>query len=481
MISFSRQQGRRLRGVFRRHALGLNTRGIIPPLVFVAENTQLRVRHAHGPLAIEHVTEGSYGPEQSIALPFDALADLEGREDAPVALEAVGPETTVARWEDRGIPQTREYNITPLDRLPAFPEEPGAFAPMPTDLCAAVTDAALTCDDASTRYALSCVQLRGATRQIVATDGRQLLVQGGYAFPWQDDVLIRRAPLFACKELVHAESAAIGRTANHVVIRAGAWTVFLEIQKESRFPNVDHVLALEPSATARLRLDPTDAAFLAPALDRLPGGGEGHARATIDLNGRVAIRARGADGGPVTELVLSRSGYTGAPIQVSANRTFLARALRLGFAELCINDASLPLVSRAGERFYGWQPLDRDSVIPPGDGMITIESASFTPPPAQRPEHSTKVRTPVSDIARTSKCEPKAHTQPDGRTAEPKAAGSGLGAVIEDAETLCEALTAARTRARSLVMALRKHRKRERLVATTLASLKELRLQDVAS
>jgi hypothetical protein len=45
---------------------------------------------------------------------------------------------------------------------------------------------------------------------------------------------------------------------------------------------------------------------------------------------------------------------------------------------------------------------------------------------------------------------------------------------------LHDALSDARTRASRLIVALRKHRRRERLVASTLASLKELRLQDVA-
>jgi hypothetical protein len=37
MVIFPRRLARRLRGVFRRHTLGITTRGTLPPLVFRAE------------------------------------------------------------------------------------------------------------------------------------------------------------------------------------------------------------------------------------------------------------------------------------------------------------------------------------------------------------------------------------------------------------------------------------------------------------
>ena len=84
----------------------------------------------------------------------------------------------------------------------------------------------------------------------------------------------------------------------------------------------------------------------------------------------------------------------------------------------------------------------------------------------------------------------KIHDQPDDREggghADPAGPASpggqapvGLAALIGEAEALHEALGAARARAGRLVVALRKQKRRERLVATTLASLRQLRLQDV--
>ena len=56
----------------------------------------------------------------------------------------------------------------------------------------------------------------------------------------------------------------------------------------------------------------------------------------------------------------------------------------------------------------------------------------------------------------------------------------GLAALIREAEALHEALGDARARARRLIVALRRQRKQARLMAATLASLQQLRLQEVA-
>src|SRR5262245_17114748 len=105
MIAIPRRQARRLRAIFRRHALGVAPRGPAPPLVLRADpDAGLRVRFHHTPLAVECLLPGTFRPAESIALPLETLADVEGRDESPVVLEAAAPGVTVARWEDRGVP-----------------------------------------------------------------------------------------------------------------------------------------------------------------------------------------------------------------------------------------------------------------------------------------------------------------------------------------------------------------------------------------
>ena len=482
MITITRRRARCLRGLLRRSVLGITHRGPVPTLVFRATGAELRLEYRYHGLAVSHVEPGNYLPHEALALPLDALADFEGKDGSPVVLEAAAPDRTVVRWEDRGVSQAREYTVHPLDSLAAFPEPPASWSEAPAALLDALAEATATACDDTTRYALNCLQLRGATGEVVATDGHQLLVRGGFRFPWPGDVLIKRAPLFASRDLPRDRSLALGTTDTHVVFRVGPWTVCCATQ-EARFPAVGHLVPTAPAAT-RLRLDATDAAFLADALGRLPGADELNAPVTLDLNGRVVIRAQGADREPVTELVLSRSRAAGPPVRLNTHREFLARAVRLGFTEVEVADADAPVVCRAGLTTYAWQPLSPESALAPSDAVTRIEppvpSPASSPSPRPRPTPAPGAHHP-GDITVSARNRIVGPAPPEGATNGPAAEGNGgLTALIREAEALGEALAAARTRAGRLAVALRRQRKRDRLVTTTLASLRQLKLQEAA-
>ena len=275
MITLTRSQVRRLRSAFRRSTLGITHRGIVPELVLRAEGGQLRAQHRYCDLAVEYLEPGNDRPASSLAIPLDALADFEGAADTPVILEAVAPDRTVVRWEDRGIPQSREYSLnTPVDRQEPMPAPPASWASNPGELVDALAEANETSTPDSTRYSLECIQLMGNRGQVVATDGRQVLVRSGYRLGWSDDLLIKARPMFACRALPRDRPVEVGRTDTHVFFRTGPWTVSCVIQRDARFPAVERVIPAESEVETRLRLDAADARFLESALGRLPGGGE---------------------------------------------------------------------------------------------------------------------------------------------------------------------------------------------------------------
>src|SRR5487761_2327264 len=78
MITLTRRQARTLRGVFRRSVLGIPHRRPIPPLVFRVDGTEVRAQHRYVALAVEHVFASDPAPPEALALPLDALADIEG-------------------------------------------------------------------------------------------------------------------------------------------------------------------------------------------------------------------------------------------------------------------------------------------------------------------------------------------------------------------------------------------------------------------
>jgi hypothetical protein len=487
MIALTRRQARCLRGIFRRSVLGISHRGIIPPLVFRAEETQLRVQYRYAPvLAVEQVEPAMSDANETIALPLDALADFEGRAESPVVLEAAAPDRTIVRWEDRGIPQSREYTIPAVATTEALPSLPASWAELPAALLDALAEAGKTTADDTARYALNCIQLRGDCHEVVATDGRQLLVSGGFTFPWRGDVLVRHVSVLASRELPRDQPVSVGKTDTHVIVRTGCWTLFLEIQKDVRFPRVDQVIPDAQAMATRLSLDATDATFLSQALERLPGLDEQFSPVTLDCNGRIAVRTKGVDQTQPTEVVLNRSRYTGAPVRFNCNRAYLARAVRLGFGEIEIVDAKSPIVCRDRNRIFGWQPLSEESALEATDDVIRIESTSATTASITENQPPTPMRTIVTQHTRPTK-----GTSPDADHVSSNGSTNGhvtpespvpatLAALVEEATALHESLSDTRARAGRLIVALRRYRKRERLMSSALESLKQLKLQEVA-
>ena len=168
-------------------------------------------------------------------------------------------------------------------------------------------------------------------------------------------------------------------------------------------------------------------------------------------------------------------------MRLNTNRQFLARAVRLGFAEVQVVGPEDPVACRDGRRAYLWQPLSRESAIGPSDDAIRIDSvgagpavrAGRTPGRRRTPPWSIPCPDPRPGAA-------TAGTTPGTANGVATGGPGGLAALIQEAEALHEALADARARAGRLTAALRRYRRRERLVSSTLASLKALKLQEVA-
>lgn len=492
MITITRSQVRRLRVAFRRAALGIAHRGHVAELVLRSGGGQLRAQHRYCDLAVEFAGPGPDGPEEAVALPLDALADFEGTADTPVTLEAAAPDRTVVRWEDRGIPQSVEYHlVTPLDQIEPMPALPASWAANPGQLLDALAEATETGAPGSTRYALEMIQLRGHGGRIAATDGRQLLVRSGFRFPWSDDLLIQGRPIFGCRVIPRDQPVEVGTTDTHVVFRAGPWTISCVIQRESRFPDVERVIPAEAAVGTRLRLDPEDARFLESALDRLPGAEERYSPVTLDLNGVVAVRAAAPDQpARVTELVLSRSAYTGSPLRLCTNRALLRRALHLGFAEIGFSDDESPFVCRDASRLFVVQPLEGGAASPEGAEVTRIESGSAHGERSRGPARPETPRRPTAVRESSNGHEPARLTETrepvlprasaNGGATGSEQPGTSLAALIQEAESLHAALADARSRTARLIAGLRRQRKQSRLLSETLRSLRQLRLVESA-
>lgn len=336
----------------------------------------LFVDAAHGDQALRFHDPIPQEPH-TLAIPLQVLDDVQGSKAEPVYFALRREGILSANWDDRGVGHELEYELPAhACEIPALPDRWAENAP---GLATALRDAYETCDLHSKRYALGCIQIRGGEGVISATDGRQLLKQTGFNFGFNDEILLSHSRFFTNALLPSDRPVRVGRcTGSWVSFQIGSWTHWLQIV-EGRFPNIDRSIPARECGQATMQLAAVDSKFLLDNLPRLPTG-DTHRELTVELNGRVVLRACSASSTRPVELILSNSGKQGAGIRVCTDRKFLARAVELGLAEIQFPEALAPAVARDASRTYVWMLLDPKEAVQTRDDAIQLQSPLITRP-----------------------------------------------------------------------------------------------------
>ena len=204
MLTINRYLAERLRKVFRQ-ALSLTStsHGRMPPVEFVGSRQGLRIRCHTREAAVEFQLEGEQ-PRETILAPWDLLTDTGGSGRERVVEIRRENSGVLASWQNGSVPRVVQYDTPSAPDYP-WPSSPEQFAENPPALLKALADATATTDAESSRYALGCLQLSGSegnhAGKIVATDSRQLLVQRGFHFPWQEALLVPASRVFSSVQL----------------------------------------------------------------------------------------------------------------------------------------------------------------------------------------------------------------------------------------------------------------------------------------
>ncbi len=470
MITLTRSLARQVRAVFRR-ALGVTSRRFSCSVNLETGPEGLRIWAKTSDVAVQYHVVGALSPER-ITPPFQFLADCEGRKEEPVQLETQGENRATAQWRDGSVPQIVQYDQAAPEKDQLLPGLSETLAQNDRRLLRALHDASETADADAVRFATNHLRLRGKDGSIAATDGRQLLVQTGFTFLWENDVLIPRSAVFGCGDLPQDAPVAVGQRDDWVAFVIGPWTVWLAVNKTGRFPHLDHHVPRSADATARCRLSASDVQFLVESLPKLPCDDQYNLPVTLDLNGSVAVRAKGDGQARPTELVLSDSTWSGAPIRINSNRRFLARAMRMGFEELCIFTPQSPILCRGQERSYVWAVLAPDSALAPTDDAIRIVSTRT----------DAKPRTTSSQQERKTRAMPRSRNGTNGTAAAAQATeaaaattnGNENTGLLEQARSLHEGLRGLLAKTGQLMLAVKQQEKRRRALQSTLASLRQL-------
>lgn len=378
MITISRSLMRELKTVFSR-GLAITSRQTGPPVEFLVDQHGLRIRTRNHQVALEYRLPLEGLESQQLVSPFGLLRCCHGLKSDPVQLQ-VQNDKIRAEWQDAGIPQSIEY---PDVECEGFPELPDQLACNDSRLMVALGDACETATTDSARYALDHLQLRGSAGQVISTDGRQLLIQDGFQFPWEGDLLVPANRLFCNRELRRGKSVEVGGTEEWVTIRSGPWTIWLKINDKARFPDVLELVNKRPETVATLQVPDKDAEFICSALKPKPFHQGDADKVTLDLNGEVTVRAREGWQEQQRDYILCRSERSGESLRINTSREYFRRALQLGFREINLSGPDTPASCREGHRTYVWALLTQAEAVQAQSDAIRIESTSVSHQPAQ--------------------------------------------------------------------------------------------------
>jgi hypothetical protein len=240
---------------------------------------------------------------------------------------------------------------------------------------------------------------------------------------------------------------------------------------------VDRVIPPLAGVLTTCRFSSDEAAFLVKALPRLPGQGNDHEPMTVDLNGLVAVHARGEGQEQITELVLSRSQVTGPPVRFVSHRLYLARAAQLQLAELVVSQPTVPIVCRDERRTYLWVPLDPKTALLPGENPLRIFSdgkEAVVPSPQHERRDLPVTKPPTNGNGNGPTASLTAGRSSEPAREETAANGIGIAALIAEAQALKQVLRDGYERANRLLVALKRHGKQSEVLRSALASLLQL-------
>ncbi len=447
MTLFTRAVARDFRVLFARCVAG-RPRGPAPSVVIqIKDEVRTLAATTSEGITLSHASP-AVKDSDLLVLPASVLAEVEGSTDEVVALDRPSKLRGVLRWHGGSTPRTLPVELI----LPGKQHEPPPAPELsisPPKLLTALHACGRTAAKESGRYALSKVQLQGKAGRVVGTDGKAALLWAGFTFPFAADVLVPAVPVFGSKPLSRMMGVKIGRTATHVVVNAGPWSVWLPTDTRAKYPDVAAVIPRYAPTT--VATDPSDAAALLPVLPGLPGGDHELRPVTLDADRVVRVRGRTESGvqiGETKDVPLSRSTATGPAVRVVLDRRVLARAVVLGCRTLKLTP-------------------DKPAVFI-GD-CVTLVAAQLDPalyvPPVM--DDTRPIPTPTTPERRpTVKPETNGHTPPRGDPADP----------LDLAEELRAALADAAGKAARLVAALRQGKKEKKVLASVLTGLKQLNL-----
>lgn len=204
------------------------------------------------------------------------------------------------------------------------------------------------------RYRIDCICLDGDKSQMMATDGRQIFIGNGIAFPWQGRCLLPIGPTLPERVLFSGGNLTVARSASELLFKNGPWTYRVQTP-EPNFPDPETILPHPGDTDLLIQLHEEDARQIEELLPLMPGG-ETPTR-YVTLKAGEDLQLHEEHQGSEATLPLRSTLWMGDPFHVSFNRDYLIRAIRLGYRELRFQAGTKPVLARGKDSLYMFMPV----------------------------------------------------------------------------------------------------------------------------
>jgi DNA polymerase III sliding clamp (beta) subunit (PCNA family) len=352
-----------------------------------------------------------------------------------------------------------EQRWVPCEKqIDTLPSNPSTTVMHSKQLLEAIQVASKCVDPSNVRLALGGVCLRGEKSQVLATTGTQLLVQEGFEFSWDNDVICPTAKIFGSKELkdINTDEVLVGYVdSGWIYFSVGEVSLWFRAI-DGKFPKVDTLL--NPTENmAYLDIHSTDATFLLDKFETLPGKKEHDSPIHMVLNDKVQIRAFDTQQKSGVTLELTHSTFTGKHVSFAMNRQFLKNALQFGCLKIGIdpNDKAPALCTSEGKAFV-FMSLDRKEPEVDAGRMSTIVSPTQSTVVAKVDTVPMKRRRRITTKDNTA-------TKPIGKTA-----------LLQTAEQIRQDLRHSLVQVNALIKEVKVQHHQNRLLRNTMDSLRKL-------
>jgi hypothetical protein len=443
MIELPRREAGRFRALARRCVVG-RPRGPAPPVLLRQARDALTLSADLGGVALSLRLPNAADTECDLVVPFGVFDAVEGNDPASASIAPDDSGRIRCRWTDRG--QSRESVFETTDPGPVLPTSRPRLRSVDPSFLAALHECGRTSAREGVRYAFSRLQLNGKEGQVIATDGRQLLVWKGFELPFADRVLVPAIPAFGHRELAASESVRVGRAGGQILVEAGIWTVGLTIDEGAKFPEVELLLARSGSGAA-LRIAERDAEAVLRRLDLVRSENPQSVTLEIGPSPEVVLGT--------TRIPLAESEATGITTAAVQSPHF-QRALQLGLHSVRTDRAGATVLFEDERRSY----------------LVTVASPESAAP--AEPSSATAPCTRIQTISQEGGA--SMPSSKNGHATTDPGDGEEVLDPIAEAEAVKSALGEAGRRVGRLIASLRQIHKQRRVLQTAWTSLKQLGL-----